>query len=274
MERFEIVPVDELPSHGNIRDPLSDSNRAILKRSIEANGIVVPLIGYFEGTQKHVIDGYQRLDLAKALGIKAVPMILADHKPTAAEVLTLQLVANCHRFGLKTMERVRAMDRLMTEGGCSAKEVSLKLTGPSQGNISKLLSLLVHPRDVQDLIDARRLPMSSAYAIARVPDAAERERLINEVVSGRLTRDKLVAVIKAGKRNKGCPETPKRSTRPRRARVVVPLGGGRSITVAGPGLAIDALLAWLDELVQRINGIRTDGMELSEAVRLLAAQNT
>ena len=196
-------------------------------------------------------------------------MLVSDHVPTPAELLTLQLVANCARSGLKTMERVRAIDGLMRESGWPASEVSRRLGGPSAATISKLLALLVLPREVQDLIDAGRIPMSSAYAIATVSDAAERERLIGEVLEGRLTRDKLVAAVKARKGDNRRAQ-PSKWSMPRRTRVVVPLGDGCSFAVK-PGITLQTFITRLQDLLERFSGLEPQDMEMADVAGLMTA---
>lgn len=264
---IEYAPVKQLKSSGNIRDWVVPEKLAALKLSVQANGILVPLLGHYEGTDRFVDDGNHRLEAATSLGLETVPIILADHAPTPAELLTLQLVANSLRFNLKPMEKARAIERLMLESGWSAAQVSAKLGEQSESMISKLLTLLVHPKDVQDLIDAGRIPMSSAYAIATVPDAAERERLIREVLDGRLTRDKLVAVVKARKGSVGRMQ-PRKRARPRRSRVVISLGDGCSVA-ARPNVTVEVFVFWLQDLLRRLSAMEPQS-ELEDAVKALA----
>ncbi|HMQ17179.1 MAG TPA: hypothetical protein PKC49_14515, partial [Phycisphaerae bacterium] len=129
--------------------------------------------------------------------------------------------------------------------------------------------LLVLPREVQDLIDAGRVPMSSAYAICTVPDAAERERLIQAVLDGRLTRDRLVAETKAVKAGRPNPRT---STRQRtaRERVVIKLGEGRSVAVSAPTLSVDSVVTWFIDLAEQLRHAGADGRPLAEIARSIS----
>jgi ParB-like chromosome segregation protein Spo0J len=165
------------------------------------------------------------------------------------------------------MERARSIERLMQESGWSAAQAAAKLGEQSESMISKLLTLLVHPKEVQDLIDAGRIPMSSAYAIATVPDAVERQRLINEVLGGRLTRDRLVAEIKTRKQNSESTASRKRA-RPRRSRVVLQLGEGCSVSVK-PGVTLEMFVTALRDLLQRCSGLEPQS-DLADAVKALA----
>ncbi len=263
------VPTGKPVSPGNVRARLDEEEQVSLAQSIAQNGILVPLLGHYEGDAMIVDDGHRRLDAARRAGIATVPMLIAEMAPTPAERVTLQLLANTQRQGLKVTEHARALHELMQATGWSAAEVSVRLGRPSPGTISKLLSLLVLPRDVQDLIDAARIPMSSAYAICTVPDAAERERLIQAVLEGRLTRDRLVAETKAVKSGRPAPRTSKRQ-RVSRERVVIKLGEGRSVAVSAPTLTVDAVVNWFMDLAEQLRHAGADGRPLAEVARSIS----
>ncbi len=263
------VPTSKPVSSGNIRARLDEEEQVSLAQSIARNGILVPLLGHYEGDAIIVDDGHRRLDAARRAGLATVPMLIAETAPTPAERVTLQLLANTQRQGLKVTEHARALHDLMQATGWSAAEVSVRLGRPSPGTISKLLSLLVLPRDVQDLIDAGRIPMSSAYATCTVPDAAERERLIQAVLEGRLTRDRLVAETKAVKAGRPAPRTNKRQ-RVARERVVIRLGEGRSVAVSAPTLTVDAVVNWFMDLAEQLRHAGADGRPLAEVVRSIS----
>ncbi|MCZ7632948.1 MAG: ParB/RepB/Spo0J family partition protein [Phycisphaerales bacterium] len=263
------VPTGKPVSPGNIRARLDEEEQVSLAQSIARNGILVPLLGHYEGDAIIVDDGHRRLDAARRAGLATVPMLIAETAPTPAERVTLQLLANTQRQGLKVTEHARALHDLMQATGWSAAEVSVRLGRPSPGTISKLLSLLVLPRDVQDLIDAGRIPMSSAYATCTVPDAAERERLIQAVLEGRLTRDRLVAETKAVKAGRPAPRTNKRQ-RVARERVVIRLGEGRSVAVSAPTLTVDAVVNWFMDLAEQLRHAGADGRPLAEVARSIS----
>lgn len=269
--RLEDVPVEVIVCPPQIRDVRSEDDRIVQHRSVKENGILVPLLGHREGGGIILDDGYGRLEAARAEGLATVPMLVSDRAPTPAERGILQIIVNTQFAGLRVMELSRAYAHLMKETNWSAAEVSSKLGGkPSTSHLCKLLTLQVFSREVQDFIDAGRIPMSSAYAIAIVPDAAERERLIQEVLGGRLSRDKLVAQSKAirakgGVRRSRSPKTA------RRERVVIPFGQGRSIAVSAPALSVDSVVAWLGELAERIRSAAAgSGQSLVDVVKSIS----
>lgn len=271
---IQLVPLNRIKLLSNVRERLVESEQDALAANIERNGMLGPCIGYEVGSDVALVAGYRRVDAMARAGKDAVPMILLDHVPTATEFLVLQLSENCLRSGLTVSERARAYDRLMNESGWSAAEVATNVCDASEPMISKLRTLLVFSKEVQDHIDAGRIPISSAYAIATVNDADERQRLVAAVLDGRLKRDALVKRIKALKSNQRQPQRPRQAKRPPRERVTVPLGAGRTITVVGPGLCVETLITWLEELVNRIKIVNTASVRLKDLATLLRSPQT
>lgn len=260
------VPVEKVVLAGNVRALLDEEEQTALAQSVAQNGILVPLLGHPENELVGLDDGYRRFDVAKRLRLATVPMLLADHAPSPTERSTLQLLANTMRLGLKVTEHGRALHELMQSSGWSAAEVSLKLGGPSPSMISKLLSLLILPREVQDAIDAGRIPMSSAYEIVKIADAVERDQLVRDVLDGKLTRDRLAAQIKAHRTVKGTAPV-RKPRRLLRERVVIPLGGGRTVSLSAPQLSVGSAADWLSELADRMRAAASSGRGFDEFVK-------
>jgi len=262
------VPIESIRTRPQVRERIKEEDQASLAASIEHNGVLVPLLGHREDGEIILDDGHQRLGAAKRAGLTHVPMVISDHTPSSAERIQFQLITNAHRVDLGTTERARAIQQLMQETKWSASEVSTKLSGPSPATISKLLTLLVLPRPVQDLIDEGKLPMSSAYTIATVTDSAERERLIEEVLSGKMTRDRLVKHVKAARNNKS-PRTRKQVPK---AKITFPLGRGRSVSVSAPTLTTEHVADWLMELAMQAKRESDSGHSLEETVKIITTK--
>lgn len=180
-------------------------------------------------------------------------------------MLHRQLVLDAQRVGLSPIERAKAIQRLKDEAGWSGAEVAAKL-GLSPANVAKLLTLLILPESVQQHVAGGRLAMSTAYELAKLPDATVRDRLTAEAVSGRLPRDQ---IARKAKEIAAPPPVPPRP-RQKRERVVLALGEGRSIAVTGPGLNVERLAAWVAELLNRIKQASGSAATLADVVRCLA----
>lgn len=271
---IELVPLSRIEVRSNVRQRLVEEEQVALAESIRQNGIQVPCIGYEDGAFVVPLDGHRRIDAAPRAGLDAVPMCVLDHPPSPGEVARLQLVINCHRSDLKPTERGRAYERLMTEFGVTAAELASHANEKSESTISRLTTILVLPKPIQDLIDAGRIPVSSGCALATVTSADERERLVAGVLDGTLNRDQLVKRIKSLRSTPLRTARPRRSNRPARQRVTLSLGAGRAITVAGPGLSVETLITWLDQLLDRIKRINAPGVGLKDLAILLRPPKT
>lgn len=268
---IQSVPLGQIEVRSNLRAGFVESEQVALAANIAENGILSPCVGYEDGPKIVPVIGHRRIDAAARAGLDCVPMIVLDHVPTPAENLILQLSENCMRSDLKVSERARAIEDLMQKSGWSAAHVSQKLGMGSEATISRLLTLLVLPKAVQDLVDAGRIPISSATAIASVPSADERQRLIDEVLAGRLPRDRLVKRVKSLRSNHHRSLQQRRAKRPARERFTVRLGAGRLLTVSGPSLTLMSLTEWLQALLKRIGTLEPQDMALADAAKALSA---
>lgn len=268
---IQLVPLDRIEVRSNVRERLVESEQVALAGNIAENGVVSPCTGYEDGPKIVPVIGHRRIDAATRAGLDRVPMIVLDHVPTPAEILILQLSENCMRSDLKVSEKARAIEDLMQKSDWSAAHVSQTLRLGSEATISRLLTLLVLPKTVLDLVDAGRIPISSAASIASVPNADERQRLIDEVLAGRLPRDRLVKRVKSLRSNHHRSSQPRRAKRPARERFTVRLGPGRSLIVSGPNLTLTSLTEWLQSLLKRIGRLEPQDMALADAAKALSA---
>lgn len=87
--RISQVPISRLrPWAGNPRG-MAEGEREKLKRSIQQFGLVEPLV--VQRSDGRVIGGHQRLEAAKALGLRTVPVVFVDLGEAEAKLLNLAL---------------------------------------------------------------------------------------------------------------------------------------------------------------------------------------
>jgi ParB family chromosome partitioning protein len=263
------IPIGQLECRAQVRDSsgLSADEIAGLAQSIkEAGGILQPILVRREGDSLVVVDGHRRLAASKAAGQATVPAIVEEADLSDSEVTYRQLVLDAQRVQLNPMERARAIARLMTESQWPAATVAVKL-GMSPATISKLLALQELPENVQQDVASGKVPMSTAYGLARVGEVGLRETLANEASGGRLTRDALSRKIRRIQREQSG-EAGKATTR-----MTAMLSDGRSVTVNGRRLSIDSLIECIDELLAKAKKARSQGLELATFAQMLRDQS-
>lgn len=264
------LPIDRVRSPAaNVREQFDEASLATLAETIKSVGIKQPLtVREVAPDSWELLIGERRFRAAKLAGLTTIPAVVVRETLSNAEVLELQLLENCAREDLNPVEKAKAFDRWMRETNRPAAQLAERV-GMSAGNVTKLTTLLLLTADVLALVAEGRLPMSSAYEVARVADHAEQRRLAQEVVAGRLTRDKLAAQLKADKAATGAPR--RRRQRQRTERVVLRLEGGRRIAVSGPGLSVGSLVQWVGELFSRLNGLNGE-LTLAQVVSSLSGK--
>lgn len=133
-----------------------------LAKSIEAHGIIQPLLVRKHGETYQLIAGERRLRAAKLAGLTEVPVIVQDFADE--RILEVALIENIQREDLNPMETAQALERLHIEMNLSHEEIAAR-TGKDRTTITNMIRLLRLPRDVQLLVAERRLSMGHARAI-------------------------------------------------------------------------------------------------------------
>jgi ParB/RepB/Spo0J family partition protein len=259
------VRIEDLVRRAGMREHPDKEELVGLAQSIKELGMQVPVLAYREGTSFVLYDGDRRVDAALMAGQEYVPALVEDRELPAVEVLLRKLVIHIQREDLSPIDKAKLLRRIMTEGRLTAAQVAVK-SGMSPAGVSKHLALLLLSPEVQEQIARGKLAMSTAYELAKLSDPEARDRLTREAVAGGLPRDRVAARARGNGR----------VVRPRkhRNRVVIPMGEGRSLAVTGPGLSVDALVTWLEELLTRIRGVSGQGVDLVDLVKLVAPANS
>ncbi|HEY6391596.1 MAG TPA: ParB/RepB/Spo0J family partition protein [Bryobacteraceae bacterium] len=157
------IPISQIePNPLQPRNVFDPSRLQELANSIQANGIIQPLIVRSKGDRFELIAGERRLRAAQLAGLSDVPAIVQDYADE--RMLEIALVENIQREDLNPMETAQALDRLAQEMHLSHEEIANR-TGKDRTTITNLIRLLRLPGDVQLLLAERRLSMGHARAI-------------------------------------------------------------------------------------------------------------
>ena len=142
-----------------------------------------------------VISGERRYRAALRAGLKTVACVFADDGLSPSEILQEQIIENLLREDLKPIEQARAYRQLMDLHGWTAKELSGELH-VSQGAISKSLSLLTLPAELQDQVNDGAIPATAAYEVAKVEDRDVQREIARRIVNEDLTRDDAARAVR------------------------------------------------------------------------------
>jgi ParB family chromosome partitioning protein len=196
-----VVDVDRIsPDPNQPRKTFAADSIAELAASLKARGQLQPIrCRYVESSDRWIIvAGERRYRAALEAEIRTLMVIEAKGDLTAAEIMEDQITENLQREDLKPIEQARAYKALMDLTGCSYRELSERLS-VSVGSISRSMALLTLPEDMQQQVEARIIPASSAAELAKIEDEAERREMVEKIVSGEMTRDEAIVAARESK---------------------------------------------------------------------------
>ncbi len=155
-----------------------------LARSIQASGIIQPLVVRPVGNRYQLIAGERRWRAAQRAGLQKVSVIV-KHVPDEL-ALEMTLVENIQREDLNAMEAARAFERLMDEFHLTQEAVAER-TGKDRATVANAIRLLKLEPIIQDWIEEGKLSAGHGRALLAVPDSQLRTRYAQRAARGGLT---------------------------------------------------------------------------------------
>lgn len=153
-----MLPVKSLqPCVVNPRFNVGDVSE--LAESIQALGILVPLLVTPRGKGYLVVAGHRRLAASKQIGLAEVPALIREMGEL--ERMEMMIVENQQRVPLSPVEEGIAYARILKQHPITQRVLASQL-GCSQAHISKCLALLRLPKSAVDAVHAGELSMSDA----------------------------------------------------------------------------------------------------------------
>ena len=155
-----------------------------LARSIQASGIIQPIVVRPVGKRFQLIAGERRWRAAQRAGLNRVSAIVKEVSDELA--LEMTLVENIQREDLNAMEAARAFDRLMHEFELTQEQVAER-TGKDRATVANAIRLLKLEEIVQDWIEEGKLTAGHGRALLGVAEPNLRMRYAKRAARGGLT---------------------------------------------------------------------------------------
>jgi ParB family chromosome partitioning protein len=239
------------PNPNQPRTTIDPDSLAGLASSIEANGVVQPLLvrPLHDGSYE-LIAGERRWRAAQAAGLAKVPAVVRDQE--RAERLQVALIENMVREDLNPVDEARACAALVDELGLSKEELGRRV-GRSRPAVSNLIRLLDLPDEALALLESGELSEGHGRALLAADGNDVRRRLARDAVRGGWSvretenRAKLAGQPKKGK---GGPQlAPEEAAAFRSAadKLEAALGHEVKVRPRGEGIAVEIRLEGLDQ---------------------------
>ena len=155
-----------------------------LAESIKENGVIEPIIVKKSIKGYDVIAGERRLKASKIAGKTTIPAIirqLSDEK--MAEIALLE---NLQRENLTALEEARAYKSLIEKLDLTQEQLAKKVS-KSRSHITNMLGLLRLPKEVQNMIQQKKLTMGHARALSKLEDEEEIIKMASEIANEKLS---------------------------------------------------------------------------------------
>ena len=182
---FEQLPLDRIDRNPRQpREAFDEETLQDLTTSIEAVGVLQPIVVRPAGERYQIVMGERRVRAARAAGLERIPAIVRTTEDD--QLLRDALLENVHREDLNPLEEAAAYKQLLADFGITQQELASRL-GRSRPVIANAIRLLALPGSVQRRIAARTLSAGHANAVASLEDPVQQERLADRIVAEGLT---------------------------------------------------------------------------------------
>ena len=166
-----------LPNPLQPRTQINEAELVELTASIEASGLLQPVIVRPRNGKYELIAGERRWRAVQRLGWPKIPAVVKDVDDQT--LLTLALIENLQRDDLTPIDEAAGYQRLSEEFELAQAEIA-RLVGRDRSTVSNLLRLLKLPDEVKNLIQDGRLSEGHARALLGITNESELVRLAKE----------------------------------------------------------------------------------------------
>jgi len=168
--KLEIARIDANPYQP--RRDFGAAETDALAESLQAHGLLQPVVVRRAGERYQLVAGERRLRAAQQAGWSEVPVqvIEADDRQMAE----LAIVENLHRRDLNALEKAASFQRYLEQYGCTQEELASRLK-LDRSTIANLIRLLELPETVQQAV--REAKITQGHARALLPLGDEREQM-------------------------------------------------------------------------------------------------
>ena len=174
------LAVDSIrPNPFQPRTAIDEAAFTELAASIEASGLLQPIVVRPRNGSYELIAGERRWRAATHLGWTKIPAVIKDVDDQT--LLTLALIENLQRDDLSPIDEAAGYQRLAAEFRLPHAEIA-RLVGRNRSTVANLLRLLQLPPEVQALVHQKSLSEGHARALLGLDDAERMIGLAREAV--------------------------------------------------------------------------------------------
>ena len=147
--------------------------------SIKEHGVFQPIIVKKSIKGYEIIAGERRFRASKLAGLEKIPAIIRDF--TDEQMMEIALLENLQRENLNAIEEAKAYQSLIDNLNLTQESLS-KRVGKSRSHITNMLGLLRLPKEVQRLINDKKITMGHARVLSKLENDSQIIELAHKIV--------------------------------------------------------------------------------------------
>lgn len=178
------------------RTRIDEAELTDLVNSMEASGLLQPIVVRPRDGGYELIAGERRWRAAERLGWQKIPAVVKEVDDRT--LLTLALIENLQRDDLSPIDEAAGYRRLAEEFKLGQAEIA-RVVGRDRSTVANLLRLLQLPADVQAMVHEKRLSAGHARALLGLSDTERQSALALEAIEQEWSVREMEAAV-AGKR--------------------------------------------------------------------------
>ncbi len=191
------INIDEIkPNANQPRKTFDEGKLEELASSIEAHGLIQPLVVRKSNNGYEIVAGERRWRAARKIGLREIPAIVRELNDE--ENMLLAIIENMQREDLDPIEEAEGINQMIETYGLSQEQVSKSL-GKSRPYISNQLRLLKLPTDIRKLVSEGKLSSGHVRALINVPDENKQISLAKQAVEQGLSVRQIEVLAKESK---------------------------------------------------------------------------
>jgi ParB family chromosome partitioning protein len=175
----ELLVSNIVPNSLQPRSHINEAELVELTASIEASGLLQPIVVRPRNGQYELIAGERRWRAVQRLGWPKITAVIKEADDQT--LLTLALIENLQRDDLTAIDEATGYQRLSDEFKLAQAEIA-RLVGRDRSTVANLLRLLRLPEPIKELIQKGNLSEGHARALLTVSDEPGMIALANQAV--------------------------------------------------------------------------------------------
>jgi len=173
------IDIDEIkPNSMQPRQFFDPDSIEELAASIEAYGVIQPVILQESKNGYELVAGERRWRAARKAGLKVIPAIVRE--VTEEENALFAIIENMQREDLNTIEEATAYQTIIQKHGMT-QEMLAKAVGKSRPHITNTLRTLSMQEEIVDLLRKGTLTLGHANALGAIKDTKQQLMLAKKI---------------------------------------------------------------------------------------------